>query len=60
MDKFMNGIFLAFFISVLVIVFCDNPVIRSNKKLIPTWELTTNGKTIDTIYIYKNEKIRSN
>jgi hypothetical protein len=31
----------------------DETVIKSNKIIIPEKQLTTDGKTIDTIYIYK-------
>ena len=27
--------------------------IRSSKKIIPEWQLTTDGKKVDTVYIYK-------
>ncbi|HSE99937.1 MAG TPA: hypothetical protein VLA48_03490 [Nitrososphaeraceae archaeon] len=29
--------------------------IETNKKIIPEWKLTTDGKRIDTLYIYKKK-----
>lgn len=33
--------------------FRDNKIFKSKEKPIITWELKTNGKKIDTVYIYK-------
>jgi hypothetical protein len=60
MGKFEIGLTLSFFVGVFTmmvftILLPDGNVVVSHKKLTPEWKLETDGKTIDTIYIYKNK-----
>lgn len=53
---FMLGWFIGMFtfLIMLIIVDSNNPIeIHSDKILQPEKRLTTDGKTIDTLYIYK-------
>lgn len=54
-DIFMFGWFCGIVTAVLVFLWSmsGETVIKSNKIIIPEKQLTTDGKTIDTIYIYK-------
>jgi cytosine/uracil/thiamine/allantoin permease len=53
---FMVGWFIGMltFLVVFVAVCSDKPTeIQSNKRIQPEKRLTTDGKTVDTLYIYK-------
>ena len=55
---FMIGFFIGIFIFTIfyVLIALDSPiVIKSYKKITPETTLTTDGKTIDTLFIYKSE-----
>jgi cytosine/uracil/thiamine/allantoin permease len=56
---FMVGWFIGmitFFIMFLVVC-SDNPTeIHSDKRIQPEKRLTTDGKTVDTLFIYKQER----
>lgn len=52
---FMFGWFVGMVTCLIVTLWSmsDETVIKSNKLIVPEKQLTTDGKTIDTIYIYK-------
>lgn len=54
-DVFMFGWFCGMITAVLVALwsFSGETTIQSNKLIIPEKKLTTDGKTVDTLYIYK-------
>ena len=60
-DKLVGGFIIgcAFMAIVVILLFGlitnsdEKIVIRSSKKIIPEWQLTTDGKKVDTVYIYK-------
>jgi hypothetical protein len=63
-DKLVGGFFigcafmfcLGLILSLIVLAIpSPQPEIRTKKKITPEWELTTDGKKIDTIYIYKQK-----
>ena len=60
-NGFWTGFFVALlccFISLIFIIFSlpnEETVIQSNSRLIPEWKLTTDGKKIDTLFIYKQK-----
>lgn len=49
---FMLGLILSL---ILAAIPSPQPEIRTRKKITPEWVLTTDGKKIDTIYIYKEK-----
>lgn len=55
LNIFMVGWFVGMMTCLIVTLWSmsDETVIKSNKIIIPEKQLTTDGKTIDTIYIYK-------
>ena len=60
MDKIFTTFFIGFWVGVLTCFLVTlsmlgnrETTIQSNKLIIPEKKLTTDGKTIDTIYIYK-------
>lgn len=56
MDKFMFGLVLGYFVGVFVMfIIPDKRSIKVKEKIVPEWELTTNGKVVDTLYIYKEK-----
>lgn len=54
MDKFFGGMIAGIICSTLIglIIFDGRKTIRTNKKIKPEWQLVTDGKVIDTVYIY--------
>jgi len=64
-DDFGAGIIVGIFISIIfLIIFTifyslynieEKLTIKQRELIIPTIELTTDGKTIDTLYIYKQK-----
>lgn len=52
---FMFGWFIGMITAVIVLIASvpNETTIQSNKIIIPEKKLTTDGKTIDTLYIYK-------
>jgi hypothetical protein len=63
MDKIFATFFIGFWVGMLtlLIIFLtissDNPTeIHSDKRIQPEKKLTTDGKTVDTLFIYKQER----
>jgi hypothetical protein len=54
MDKFIFGVCGGILISICIILIVPSTII-SHKRIIPEWRLKTDGKVVDTLYIYKNE-----
>ena len=62
-DKVVGGFIIGcafmFIIGLIIIAIVtsvdENVEIRSTKKIQPEWQLTTDGKKIDTVYIYKQK-----
>jgi len=63
-DKIAGGFFIGFLFSFVLVLVLElislaiptpQPEIRTKKKITPEWVLTTDGKKIDTIYIYKEK-----
>lgn len=54
-ETFMFGWFIGMVTCLIVAISCmsGETTIQSNKIIIPEKKLTTDGKTIDTLYIYK-------
>jgi hypothetical protein len=52
---FMVGFWIGVLTCVMVTLFAlsGETIIQSNKPIIPEKKLTTDGKTVDTLYIYK-------
>jgi hypothetical protein len=51
------GIGMLTFLIMLFVVNSDTPTeIHSNKRIRPEKRLTTDGKTVDTLFIYKQER----
>lgn len=48
--------FMSFFVGLGFAGGFDEPVVKSETPLSPQIELTTDGKTVDTLYVYKIEK----
>lgn len=62
-ESFGCGMFVGIIIVIIfVLLILSNyeEKIVSTKPLIPQTQLTTDGKTVDTLYIYKNEKNENN
>ena len=57
-NTLLGGFFMGAFLTIIAFAIClpDKVTIRSKTILKPSIELTTDGKTIDTIYIYKQIK----
>ena len=54
MAGFLIGIVITVILSISAI--SSNKVeITADKKIVPEWRLTTDGKKIDTLYIYKQK-----
>jgi hypothetical protein len=56
---FLTGVFIGFLVCVVfTLIFLANEpsVIQSNKRIQPEKRLTTDGKTVDTLFIYKQER----
>ena len=55
MNKFLLGYIIGFLVASVTIIFIYEPrnSIQSTKPITPEKRLTTDGKTIDTLYIYK-------
>lgn len=56
---FLTGVFIGFLVCVVftLIFWVSEPsVIQSNKRIQPEKRLTTDGKTVDTLFIYKQER----
>ena len=55
LGTFMFGWLIGIFTCFVITISCmsGEKVIQSNKIIIPEKQLTTDGKTIDTLYIYK-------
>lgn len=57
-SQFGFGVFIGFVSCAIVILYSlsDNPQeIHTKKKLTPEWKLVTDGKVVDTMYIYKEK-----
>lgn len=55
---FMVGVIIGILITILIAVFSlssKQVQITTNQKIIPEWKLTTDGKVVDTLYIYKQK-----
>ncbi len=55
-EYFITGLFIGviFTTVVTVVYFLGEPeVIKTSKKITPEWRLITDGKKVDTLYIYK-------
>lgn len=52
---FCIGYIIATTIACAIIYSLKNAPIRSSKKIIPEIELITDGKVVDTLFIYKKE-----
>jgi hypothetical protein len=51
------GWFLGIINSVILFIMVNTPIeIHSNKRIQPEKRLTTDGKTVDTLFIYKQER----
>ena len=58
MDKFLFGVCGGLLISICIVLMVDSigvETIISHKRITPEWKLKTDGKIVDTLYIYKNE-----
>lgn len=51
---FMWGCLIGIVISFIAFT-SEEPVIQTNKRIVPEWKLTTDGKKVDTLYIYKSK-----
>ena len=54
-ETFIIGFLFGFLFTIILWTIIPEQI-NSKVKLKPTIYLTTDGKTIDTLYIYKNEK----
>lgn len=55
---FIVGFVFGFIICVVftcMFLMSEPNVIQTKKKIVPEWELVTDGKVVDTLYIYKNK-----
>lgn len=58
MDKFLYGVLVGILIIICILLSTPSigvETIISDKRITPEWKLTTDGKIVDTLYIYKNE-----
>lgn len=44
-----------FFVGYILYNWVNGSVVKSNKRITPEIELTTDGKKVDTLFIYKNK-----
>lgn len=57
-EYFITGLFIGIiFTAVMTLVFFlgEPEVITTSKKITPEWRLITDGKKVDTLYIYKTK-----
>lgn len=55
---FMLGCLIGMILTVILTVSAlssSEKSITSTKKIIPEWKLTTDGKTVDTLFVYKQK-----
>lgn len=54
MDEFIGGMMAGCVVCILIglIIVDGRKTIRTNTKIKPEWQLVTDGKVIDTVYIY--------
>ena len=57
-DTFFIGWFIGMATAVILFMILskDTPTIQTYEKIQPEKKLTTDGKTVDTLYIYKQER----
>lgn len=54
----MNIVFIIFIFTIVIstAVLPSRGIVESKGKITPTWRLETDGKKVDTIFIYQNPK----